>query len=283
METISSPAAPILVALDHPSYAGAAPVPMTMPAGPQVNVGATCPNCHARSYSTKYSLAHLFICLLLLPIGLLCLLFPVKRCNGCGHEYGLGRFLRSTVWFVVGLVVLAAMGIGIVIANGHSASTTRRSVAASVSSGTVVRNPLASAQEPQRPTPQPARTAASADDAQAGAVANESSRQENAIRAFYFDLSQKNYSGAYSLLSSRYHSGTSFDQFTDGYSTTTSVTAQTRARADGSENVDVILDAEDLKGGRIVQTRFVGFWHLVHAADGGWRLDGGKFTVDGRS
>jgi hypothetical protein len=248
-----------------------------------MNVGAACPNCQARGYSRKYSLAHLLICIVFFPIGLLCLLSPVKRCNGCGHEYGLGRFLRSTVWFVVGLVVVAAIGIGIVSANSHTGSTTRRPVAAFVSTGTVASNPAFGAPEPQRLSRQPAPAAASADGARVGADANESSRQENAIRAFYFDLSQKNYSGAYSLLSSRYRSGTSFEQFADGYNTTMSVTARTRARADGSENVDVILDAEDLKDGRIVQTRFVGFWHLVSAAGGGWRLDGGKFTVDGRS
>jgi len=171
-------------------------------------------------------------------------------------------------------------------------STCDGAIGSAQGTGRVGGNPVAGAQEalpsassptPLPPTPRPSLAAEPADVSQSGTIADDSGRQENAVQAFYSNISQKNYSAAYSLLSNRYRSGTSFGPFAQGYSTTIDVKPQARARADGSGNVDVILDAQDLKDGRTVQTRFVGYWHLVKAAGGDWVLDNGKFSVDNQS
>ena|SRR5450631_215146 len=100
-------------------YTNSQPIPITMQGGVAVRLGGTCPKCRAHSYSTKYSFAHFLICVCLFPFGLLCLLAPVKHCNGCGNEYGLGAFLRSMVWFIVGFFIFAFIVLGVMMA-GHN-------------------------------------------------------------------------------------------------------------------------------------------------------------------
>jgi hypothetical protein len=108
---------------------------------------------------------------------------------------------------------------------------------------------------------------------------DEGQHQENSVREFYSDITQKNYPAAYSMLSQDYKSGSSFAHFQAGYATTVSVEAEPHARMDGSDNVDVVLSAVDLKNGESVSTKYVGYWHVVKDQNGTWLLDEGRFTI----
>lgn len=89
-----------------------------MPGGVAIHVGGVCPQCGTNGYATKYSLAHVLLCVFIFPIGLLCLLAPVKVCTASGHEYGLGATLRSFVGVIIGLFACLVIGIVILSAIG---------------------------------------------------------------------------------------------------------------------------------------------------------------------
>ena len=89
-----------------------------MPGGVAIHVGGVCPQCGTNGYATKYSLAHVLLCVFIFPIGLLCLLAPIKVCTASGHEYGLGATLRSFVGVIIGLFACLVIGIAILIAIG---------------------------------------------------------------------------------------------------------------------------------------------------------------------
>jgi hypothetical protein len=166
-------------------------------------------------------------------------------------------------------------------------STVDGAIGSAQGTATVGGNPVSAAQEalpivsPATPTPTSTPFKFVSTNIKGGAtIVNDAQRKENAIRAFYSYISQKNYAAAYSLHSANYRSGTSFEQFREGYSTTVSVDPEPHARLDGSGNVDVVLKAVDVKNGRTVYTRFVGSWHLVKNAQGMWLLDNGRFAVE---
>jgi len=101
--------------------------------------------------------------------------------------------------------------------------------------------------------------------------------EENAIIAFYSNISQKNFDAAYAGLSNAYRSTTSRSQFEAGYATTISVDASAHSRGDEAHTVDVVLHAVDSKNGETVHTTYTGVWHLVRGSDGTWLLDNGQF------
>jgi hypothetical protein len=101
--------------------------------------------------------------------------------------------------------------------------------------------------------------------------------EENAVTAFYSNISQKNFDAAYAGLSNAYRSTTSRTQFEAGYATTVSVDASAHARGDDGHTVDVVLHAVDFKDGETVNTTYVGVWHLVRGSGDTWLLDNGQF------
>jgi hypothetical protein len=130
----------------------------------------------------------------------------------------------------------------------------------------------APASSPVRPDNAPAMTTGA--DPAVSTAAN----QEQAVRTFYEAINSKHFDEAYSGLSSSYRAGTNRQQFEAGYATTVSVTTvYVHARSDGSNNVDVVLQAQDFKGGATINTRYEGFWNVVLGPNG-WLLDDGQFT-----
>jgi hypothetical protein len=135
--------------------------------------------------------------------------------------------------------------------------------------------PSAPAATPKAP---PARPDSAAQMSAASSTVSTAVNQEQAVRSFYEAINSKDFDAAYADLSSSYRAGTSRQQFEEGYVTTVSVSAVgLKARDDGSNDVDVVLQAQDLKDGVTINTRFVGFWHVVLGQDG-WLLDTGEFT-----
>ena len=100
------------------------------------------------------------------------------------------------------------------------------------------------------------------------------------VASFYEHISNKNYPAAYALMSSAFHSSTSYEAFKKGYEPTVRVdVANVAPRNDGTGNVDVTLNAVDQKDGSILRRRFVGYLHVIPGNDlSSWRLDGGKFA-----
>lgn len=96
------------------------PVPVSVRGAVVVNAGGVCGRCGEPTFTTHYSLAHVILCIVLFPLGLLCLLAPVKRCYRCGNAYGLGAFLRSFVWGVIALVVLLMAVGALLVTNATS-------------------------------------------------------------------------------------------------------------------------------------------------------------------
>ena len=123
----------------------------------------------------------------------------------------------------------------------------------------------------QAPTADPTAEAAASNG-------SSSSSEQDSVTAFYRAISTKQYSVAYNLESDSMKSATSFNQFVAGYSTTQNVDADTTERNDGSNTVDVVLHATDLKNGQLVNTTYTGYWVLESDGSGGWKLDEGKFV-----
>jgi hypothetical protein len=95
----------------------------TAPRQPAHNVaagGAVCPQCGEANSTIKYSPAHILICSCFFPLGLLCLLAPIKRCTKCGYQYGPGAFLRSLSRSTIRPLVVTAIAAIVILTYSHT-------------------------------------------------------------------------------------------------------------------------------------------------------------------
>lgn len=72
--------------------------------------GSVCPNCMSSNYVQKFSLWHGVLAIVLFPLGLICLAFPIKRCAQCKTDYGAGvQITKALGIFALGFLVLAVL------------------------------------------------------------------------------------------------------------------------------------------------------------------------------
>lgn len=85
--------------------------------------GSVCPSCRSGDYATAFSIWHGILAIFAFPIGLIGLAFPIKRCVGCGNEYGAGKEMTRVLaifylCFAALIVLVVLIGIG-AAANGR--------------------------------------------------------------------------------------------------------------------------------------------------------------------
>lgn len=104
-----------------------------------------------------------------------------------------------------------------------------------------------------------------------------SASPSEAVRKFYSLLNSRDFAAAYAMTSNALRSGTTFDAWRAGYSTTLSSNAQV-SETDDASNVRVTLTARDKTSAGVLTRTFNGRWSLVSDNQGGWLLDDGRFT-----
>jgi hypothetical protein len=98
---------------------------------------------------------------------------------------------------------------------------------------------------------------------------------ERAVISFYLALNDRDLPGAFRLLNEANRSGVSYDDWANGFASTTGVEAgavqEIGQNADGTRVVSAQVLARDNQGGRIVATLWDVIW-TVAGTDEGWRL-----------
>lgn len=119
----------------------------------------------------------------------------------------------------------------------------------------------------QQPTPTPFPSTSSSD-------------LINPVKQFYSDLSAKQYFDAWTLLSKNFQNyAQSYNNFVDGYNSTTSITIKDVSLQDLSNyTVYVQLDSTNNINGQIRNNSYAGTWKLIHE-DGSWKLNEAKIEA----
>ena len=102
--------------------------------------GSVCPQCkETTGFANTYSMWHWVLAILFFPLGLLCLLFPIKACARCGTTFGAGVQMAKTVRIIAILYLSAILLIvvscfGVIAVAGYTAAKAVGDAGAAVSS-----------------------------------------------------------------------------------------------------------------------------------------------------
>jgi len=101
--------------------------------------GSVCPQCkETTGFTNTYSMWHWVLAILFFPLGLLCLLFPIKVCARCGTTFGAGVQMAKTVRIIAilylsAILLIAVSCFGVIAAAGYTAAKAVEDVGAAIS------------------------------------------------------------------------------------------------------------------------------------------------------
>ena len=90
--------------------------------------GSVCPQCKAATgFADTYSMWHWVLAILFFPLGLLCLLFPIKVCARCGTTFGAGVQMAKIVRIIAilylsAILLIAVSCFGLIAVAGYTAA-----------------------------------------------------------------------------------------------------------------------------------------------------------------
>ena len=115
--------------------------------------GSVCPQCkEPTGFVNTYSMWHWVLALLFFPIGLLCLLFPIKVCARCGTTFGAGVQMAKTVRIIAilylsAILLIAVSCFGAIAVGGYTAAKAVDKAGATVNAAHQVEDAIAATTE----------------------------------------------------------------------------------------------------------------------------------------